>query len=114
MILKLALNGLKKKKRDYFILFTGLIISIAVFYMFLTMSLNKEFIIQNSVINSIQPVFGVGTVLLSTITFFYLLYTNSFLLSLRKKEFGLYELIGAKKISDQTRLPDRDNGHHGD
>ena len=30
MILKLALNGLKKKKRDYFILFTGLIISIAV------------------------------------------------------------------------------------
>ncbi len=98
MILKLALNGLKKKQRDYAILFTGLIISIAVFYMFLTLSLNKEFILQNSVINNIQLVFLVGTVMLSVITFFYLFYTNSFLLSLRKKEYGLYELIGAKKI----------------
>ncbi|WP_203334465.1 FtsX-like permease family protein [Planococcus beigongshangi] len=98
MITKLALNGLKRKQRDYIILFTGLIISIAVFYMFLTMSLNKEFITQNSVINNIQSVFLVGTVMLSVITFFYLFYTNSFLLSLRKKEFGLYELIGAKKF----------------
>lgn len=97
MILKLSLEGLKRKQQDYLILFTGLIISVAVFYMFLTMALNKEFIAGNSVINHIQLVFIVGTVLLSIITFFYLFYTNSFLLSLRKKEFGMYELIGAKK-----------------
>lgn len=97
MILKLSLEGLKRKQQDYLILFTGLIISVAVFYMFLTMALNKEFITGNSVINHIQLVFIVGTVLLSIITFFYLFYTNSFLLSLRKKEFGMYELIGAKK-----------------
>lgn len=97
MILKLALGGLKRKQRDYLILFTGLIVSVAVFYMFLTMALNKEFITGNAVINHIQLVFTVGAVLLSTITFFYLFYTNSFLLSLRKKEFGMYELIGAKK-----------------
>lgn len=97
MILKLALEGLKRKQRDYMILFTGQIVSVAVFYMFLTMALNKEFITGNAVINHIQLVFVVGTVLLSTITFFYLFYTNSFLLSLRKKEFGMYKLIGAKK-----------------
>ncbi|MCJ1910032.1 FtsX-like permease family protein [Planococcus ruber] len=97
MILKLSLEGLKRKQRDYFILFTGLIVSIAVFYMFLTLALNKEFITGNSVINHIQLVFIVGIVLLSVITFFYLYYTNAFLLSLRKKEFGMYELIGAKK-----------------
>lgn len=97
MIWKLALNGLQRNRRDYLILFTGMIISVAVFYMFLTMDLNKEFITQNSVINHIQLVFAVGAALLSVITFFYLFYTNSFLLSLRKKEFGLYELIGAKK-----------------
>lgn len=97
MILKLSLEGLKRKQRDYFILFTGLIVSIAVFYMFLTLGLNKEFITGNSVINHIQLVFIVGIVLLSVITSFYLFYTNAFLLSLRKKEFGMYELIGAKK-----------------
>lgn len=97
MIWKLALNGLKKKPKDYLILFAGSILAIAVFYMFLTLALNKEFILQNSMINNIQLVFIVGTVLLATITFFYLSYTNSFLLSLRKKEFGLYGLIGVKK-----------------
>ncbi|MGI2326737.1 FtsX-like permease family protein [Planococcus sp. YIM B11945] len=97
MILKLSLNGLKGKLGNYLVLFTGLIISIAVFYMFLTLAINKEFIIQNSVINHIQLVFIVGLVLLSAITFFYLLYTNSFLLALRKKEFGIYEMIGVKK-----------------
>lgn len=97
MIWKLALNGLQRNHRDYLILFTGMIISVAVFYMFLAMALNKEFITRNSVINHIQLVFTVGAALLSVITFFYLFYINSFLLSLRKKEFGLYELIGAKK-----------------
>nr|WP_316046011.1 hypothetical protein [Planococcus glaciei] len=70
MIWKLALNGLQRNRRDYLILFTGMIISVAVFYMFLAMALNKEFITQNTVINHIQLVFVVGAALLSVITFF--------------------------------------------
>ena len=97
MFIKLTLSGLKGKSRDYLILFTGLMLAISVFYMFLTLAMNKEFITSNSVINSIQLVFIIGTLLLSVVTFFYILYTNSFLLSFKQKEYGMYMLLGAKK-----------------
>ncbi len=71
--------------------------SISIFYMFQTLALNKAFIESNSVIQSIGFVFQAGSFLLAIITFFYILYANSFLLSLRQKEFGMYMMLGAKK-----------------
>lgn len=97
MILKLAIQSMKGKMIDYLVLFTGLAVSVSVFYMFLTLSVNKDFITSNSIINSIQFVFVVGTFLLAFVTFFYVLFASSFLLSLRKKEFGTYMLLGVKK-----------------
>ena len=97
MLGKLAVSGIRSKLKDYIVLLAGLIMSISIFYMFQTLAWNKEFTSENSLINSIQLVFNVGSVLLAAVTFFYILYTNSFLLSLRQKEFGMYMLLGAKK-----------------
>ncbi|WP_442752362.1 FtsX-like permease family protein, partial [Bacillus wiedmannii] len=71
--------------------------SIAIFYMFQTLALNTLFLKENVIMKSIQFIFQVGTVLLAVITFFYTVYANSFLLSLRQKEFGMYMMLGAKK-----------------
>lgn len=65
--------------------------------MFQTLTLNKVFIEANSIISWIQFIFHAGSVLLASITFFYIVYANSFLLSLRQKEFGMYMMLGAKK-----------------
>ncbi|MCU4991514.1 FtsX-like permease family protein [Bacillus cereus] len=97
MLFKLSMSGLKSKSKDYIVLLIGLVMSISIFYMFQTLALNKSFIQSNSVINSIGYVFQTGSVLLASITFFYILYANSFLLSLRQKEFGMYMTLGAKK-----------------
>lgn len=97
MLFKLSMSGLKNKRKDYIVLLAGLVMSISIFYMFQTLALNKAFIEANSVINSIQFVFHAGSFLLAIITFFYILYANSFLLSLRQKEFGMYMMLGAKK-----------------
>ncbi|KFM99695.1 ABC transporter permease [Bacillus clarus] len=97
MLFKLSMSGLKSKLKDYIVLLVGLIMSISIFYMFQTLALNKAFIEANSVIKSIGFVFHAGSVLLAIITFFYILYANSFLLSLRQKEFGMYMMLGAKK-----------------
>ncbi|MGE7883700.1 FtsX-like permease family protein [Bacillus sp. NPDC094077] len=97
MLFKLSMSGLKSKLKDYIVLLVGLIMSISIFYMFQTLALNKAFIEANSVIQSIGFVFQAGSVLLAIITFFYILYANSFLLSLRQKEFGMYMMLGAKK-----------------
>ncbi|MED0929981.1 ABC transporter permease, partial [Bacillus mycoides] len=52
---------------------------------------------SNSSIRDIVSVFKIGSFLLAFITFFYILYANSFLSSLRQKEFGMYMMLGAKK-----------------
>ncbi|MGH0556654.1 FtsX-like permease family protein [Bacillus pretiosus] len=97
MLLKLSMSGLKSKLNDYVVLLVGLVISISIFYMFQTLAMNEAFIKANSMINSIEYVFLIGSFLLAIITFFYILYANSFLLSLRQKEFGMYMMLGAKK-----------------
>ncbi|HDR7677743.1 TPA: ABC transporter permease, partial [Bacillus wiedmannii] len=97
MLFKLSMSGLKSKLKDYIVLLVGLVMSISIFYMFQTLALNEAFLESNSVIKSIGFVFQAGSFLLAIITFFYILYANSFLLSLRQKEFGMYMMLGAKK-----------------
>ncbi|MGG0184636.1 FtsX-like permease family protein [Bacillus rhizoplanae] len=97
MLFKLSMSGLKSKLKDYIVLLVGLVMSISIFYMFQTLATNKAFLESNSVIASIGFVFQAGSFLLAIITFFYILYANSFLLSLRQKEFGMYMMLGAKK-----------------
>ncbi|PEJ68087.1 ABC transporter permease [Bacillus wiedmannii] len=97
MLFKLSMSGLKSKLQDYIVLLLGLIISISTFYMFQTLAINKAFLESNSTISSMGFIFQIGSVLLAIITFFYSLYANSFLLSLRQKEFGMYMMLGAKK-----------------
>ncbi|ANS51991.1 ABC transporter permease [Bacillus thuringiensis] len=97
MLFKLSMSGLKSKLKDYIVLLVGLVMSISIFYMFQTLGLNEAFLTSNATISHIVFVFQAGTVLLAIITFFYMLYANSFLLSLRQKEFGMYMMLGAKK-----------------
>ncbi|MGG3885622.1 FtsX-like permease family protein [Brevibacillus panacihumi] len=97
MLFKLSLSSMRKMMKDYLVLLVGLVISISIFYMFQTLALNSDFTKGNSVISSIQIVFNVGAFLLAFITVFYIIYANSFLLSLRRKELGMYMVLGAKK-----------------
>ncbi|MGE7885330.1 FtsX-like permease family protein [Bacillus sp. NPDC094077] len=97
MLFKLSMSGLKSKLQDYIVLLVGLVVSISIFYMFQTLALNKGFLESNAHVGPIVFIFHIGSFLLAIVTFFYILYANSFLLSLRQKEFGMYMMLGAKK-----------------
>lgn len=103
MLFKLSISGLKNKLKDYIVLLIGLIMSIAIFYMFQTLALNKTFLEANAPVNSFGTIFQIGSILLGIITFFYIFYANTFLLSLRRKEYGVYMTLGARK-KKVTRL----------
>lgn len=98
MLWKLSLTGLKSRRRDYAILFSGLMLAAAIFYMFMTLAINPAFLKDALTISfSITKyVFAVGIVLLTIITLVYIIYANSFLLSMRKRDYGLYLMLGAK------------------
>lgn len=101
MLNKLALSGIRHRMRDYTVLFSGLIIASAIFYMFLSLAINKTFLSSNSPAAATAFIFGFGIILLAIITIVYINYANSFLLSMRQKEYGMFMMLGAKssKIS---------------
>ena len=96
MLLKLSLTGIKGRLRDYVVLFSGLVVASGIFYMFEGLATNKAFLENNSMINSVVMIFHLGTVLLSIITFVYILYANSFLMTMRQKDYAMFMMLGAK------------------
>ncbi|WP_125772581.1 FtsX-like permease family protein [Companilactobacillus furfuricola] len=101
MLNKLAIGGIKHRIRDYSVLFSGLMIAAAIFYMFMSLAMNKDFLSSNSPAAATVFIFGFGAILLAIITIVYINYANKFLLSMRQKEYGMFMMLGAKssKIS---------------
>lgn len=96
MLLKLSLTGIKGRLRDYIVLFSGLVMASGIFYMFEALATNETFLKSNSMISSVVLIFHLGTVLLSIITFVYILYANSFLMTMRQKDYAMFMMLGAK------------------
>ena len=98
MLWKLSLTGIKSRFKDYLILFSGLTFASAIFYMFMSIATNSTFLKGALVIafKTTQFVFGFGIALLAIITFVYIVYANSFLLSMRQKDYGMYMMLGAR------------------
>ena len=98
MLWKLSLTGIKSRFKDYLVLFSGLTFASAIFYMFMSIATNSTFLKGSIAIafKITQLVFGFGIALLAIITFVYIVYANSFLLSMRQKDYGMYMMLGAR------------------
>ena len=96
MLVKISLSGIKSRWKDYLVLFSGMIITTAIFYMFEAISTNDKFTTGNPVGQSAKFVFIFGSILLAIITLVYVFYANSFLMSMRKHDYGLFMMLGAK------------------
>ena len=93
---KLALDGIRKNKRMYFPYILTCVAMVTMYYImsFLqtTDSLSNIF-----GITTIRMVLGLGTWVIAIFSAIFLFYTNSFLIRRRKKEFGLYNILGMGK-----------------
>lgn len=93
---KLAYTGIKKNKKLYtpYILTCIGMVMMTYIISFLTSS---ETIKSMRGGNEIQGFLGMGFGVMSVFSLIFLFYTNSFLLRRRKKEFGLYNILGMGK-----------------
>ncbi|MEC5316817.1 FtsX-like permease family protein [Enterococcus casseliflavus] len=96
MLWKLSLTGIIGRLKDYIVLFSGLVMASAIFYMFESMASNEAFLKSNSIISMVVFIFRFGSVLLGIITFAYILYANSFLMAMRQKDYAMFMMLGAK------------------
>ncbi len=84
MLWKLSLTGIKSRLRDYLVLFSGLVMASAIFTCLNQWQATK-LLKSNTIVAATVIIFRFGSVLLGIITFVYILYANSFLMTMRQK-----------------------------
>lgn len=93
---KIALTGMKKNRRLYLPYLFTCIGMIMMYYIIL-------FLAKNPIIasirggDSVQQMLGFGSYVMAFFAVIFLFYTHSFLIRRRKKEFGLYNILGMGK-----------------
>lgn len=93
---KLALNNIKKNSRTYIPYILTCIGTIIMFYNMSFLSVAKD-IGSVSDSASVRELLRIGTTVIGIFSLIFLFYTNSFLIKRRKKEFGLFNILGMEK-----------------
>lgn len=93
---KLAASNMKKNRKTYFPYMLTCILTIAMFYVFKSLALNPgiEKMFGGS---TIAYILELGSFVVALFAFVFLFYTNSFLIKRRKKEFGVFNILGMEK-----------------
>ncbi len=96
LYLRLAAVGVRKNGKSYvpYILTAAVMVSVMYIVTFLSNDRLMDKMIGGGTMRSIL---GVGIVVMAVFSAIFLFYTNSFLIKRRKKEFGLYNILGLKK-----------------
>lgn len=93
---KLAVTNLKKNRKSYIPYLLTCIVTIAMFYIMHSLIYN-EGIQQMLGADSLTIILSYGTGVVGIFAVIFLFYTNSFLMKQRKKELGLYNVLGLGK-----------------
>jgi len=93
---KLAINNIKMNSKMYIPYILTCIGTIMMFYNMYFLVLAKD-IGSLSDSESLKAVLSLGTIVIGIFSVIFLFYTNSFLIKNRKKEFGLFNILGMEK-----------------
>lgn len=97
LYLKLAADNIRKNGRTYIPYIITCIITIAMFYIIRSLSLNEGLQTLKTGAFIMSQILGLGSIVVGIFSVIFLFYTNSFLMKRRKKEFGLYNILGMEK-----------------
>lgn len=93
---KLAASSIKKNSKTYLPYILTCICTIAMYYIMNSLSINDGI---NGIrgADMIKTTMSFGTTVIAIFSVIFLFYTNSFLIKRRKKEFGLFNILGMEK-----------------
>lgn len=93
---KLAINNIKKNSKVYIPYILTCIGTIMMFYNMCFLAVAKD-IGSVSDSTSVRYILFLGSIVIGVFSLIFLFYTNSFLIKRRKKEFGLFNVLGMEK-----------------
>lgn len=96
MLCKLAWGNVRRAGRDYLVYLLTLTLGVTVFYAFNTISMQVDIagIDEEGLAQVMGSILGDLTYFLAGVMAFLMVYANNFIMKRRKKEFGLYQVLG--------------------
>lgn len=96
MLCKLAWGNVRRAGRDYLVYLLTLTLGVTVFYAFNTISMQVDIagIDEEGLAQVMGSMLGGLTYFLAGVMAFLMVYANNFIMKRRKKEFGLYQVLG--------------------
>lgn len=96
MLCKLAWGNVRRAGRDYLVYLLTLTLGVTVFYAFNTISMQVDIagIDEEGLAQVMGSLLGDLTYFLAGVMAFLMVYANNFIMKRRKKEFGLYQVLG--------------------
>lgn len=93
---RLAVTNMKNNRQFYLpYLLTG-ILTVAMYYIMCALNGNQGLDTMSGAEN-VKMILGLGTVVIGIFAWIFLFYTNSFIIKRRKKELGVYNILGMEK-----------------
>ncbi|GAB6617322.1 MULTISPECIES: ABC transporter permease [Bacillus] len=90
----IALRNIKRNFKDYFIYFASMIFSIVIYFTFKSLQYNSQI---GEAGDRVSDGFQLASVMLIIFVAIFIIYSNGFFTRKRKKEIGLYSLLGIRK-----------------
>lgn len=96
MLCKLAWGNVRRAGRDYLVYLLTLTLGVTVYYAFNTISMQVDIagIDEEGLAQVMGSMLGDLTYFLAGVMAFLMVYANNFIMKRRKKEFGLYQVLG--------------------
>ncbi|HAT4374611.1 TPA: ABC transporter permease [Clostridioides difficile] len=95
---KLALNNVKKSLKNYLIYFITLVFGVITLYTFNSLDNDIAILSNNALLSSsisfVRGIVSIFSILVCIIFAFLIIYANNYLMKQRKKEFGIYSILG--------------------
>lgn len=95
--IKLAMKNVKTQFRDYYVYMLSMSFSIMVYFTFISLSFSDDVVKITKESVKISATLQATSILILAFVVLFMFYANAFFIRKRKKEIGLYNILGMKK-----------------
>ncbi|MEC1179545.1 ABC transporter permease [Metasolibacillus meyeri] len=93
----LALKNMRRNMKSYALYFGSVLFSIVIYFTFVTLKYSDDISALADSSMKVQGIMSASSVVLLIFVALFIVYANSFFIKKRKKEVGLYSLLGVRK-----------------
>lgn len=93
----IAFNNIKKNLKNYFLYIFSITFSVAIYFIFKSIEYNSEISKVLLSASKLNDAFKASAIVIAIFSIIFVMYSNGFFIRKRKKEIGLYSLLGIEK-----------------